>query len=164
MNPLPYLVEANDVDVVEQLGEQLDGQGGVDAASSKQRHGRAEDGKHQTGGRVVIDVLRQKLIQSLRQLRVENGDEVLERRLNALGQHFLRLHAERGDVSVGLEKMEKLAAVGHPERQDLRIVVLLLDHVVYEIGDVMQEHRQFVGSLGRLQIGTVMSGSTVSGT
>lgn len=95
---------------------------------------------------------------------MENFHEIMERGLDALGEHVLSLHAEGRDVAVGLQEVQELAAVGHPEREDLRVLVLLLDRVVNKIGHVMQEHRQLVGPLRRLQVGAVVGGSTVSGT
>lgn len=112
----------------------------------------------------MVDVFRQELIERLRKFIVENRHEVLKSCLHAFGENFLRLHAERGNVPIGFQEMQKLAAVGHPKRQNLRIIILFLDHVVYKIGNMMQKHRQFMRAFGRLQIGAVMSGSSISGT
>lgn len=151
-----YLVEAHNVDVVEQLGKQLYREGSIDATPAQQSHRRAEHGQHQTGRRVVIDVFRQKLVQRLGQLDVKYRHEIAERRLHALCQHFLRLYAERRDVSVRFEKVQKLGTVGHPEGQYFGIGVLLLDNVLDQIGNVVQKHGQLVGPLGRLQVRTVV--------
>lgn len=125
---------------MKQLREQLNREGRIDAAPPQQRHRRAQHGQHQPGGRVVVDVLRQKLVQRLRQLHVEDRHQVAERRLDALGQHLLGLDAERRDVPVGLEEVQKLGTVGHPKGQNFGIGVLLLNDVLDQVGNVMKEY------------------------
>lgn len=138
--PRIYLVEADHVDVVEQLREQLYREGGIDAAPAQQCHGRPQHRQDQPSGGIVVDVLRQKLVQRLRQLNVENRHQIAECGLHALGQHLLCLDAEGRNVPVGFEEVQKLRTVGHPKGQDFGIGVLLLNDVLDQIGNVMKEY------------------------
>ena len=48
-------------------------------------------------------------------------DELLEGQVDRLGQDVLRLQRERSHVAVGLEEVQQLGRVGHPERQPGRV-------------------------------------------
>lgn len=111
----------------------------------------------------MVNVLGQELIERLRQLHPETVHQIAKGHLDALGQHLLRLHRERRDVPVGLEKVQKLAGIGHPERQHLRVLVLVLHNAADQIGDVMQKGGQLVRPLGGLQLGPVVRGGTIAG-
>ena len=67
--------------------------------------------------------------------------------MDGFGQHVLSLVAERGDVSVGLEEVEELGGVGHPEGQDGGVTAVLLDGGEDSLADSVQHVGQPDGSL-----------------
>lgn len=66
-----YRIEADDVYVMEQMGEELNHQRRIDSTATQQSHRRPEIGQHQSGGRFVVDILGHELIQCLRQIEAK---------------------------------------------------------------------------------------------
>lgn len=166
VNPEPdnsaHRIETDDIDVVKELREQLNGQCGIHTTATQQRHGRTEHGEHQSRGRVMIDGLREKLIECLRQLEAKAIDQITKRCLHRLGEHLLRLHTECANVTIRFEEMQKLRAVCHPEGKYPGICVLFLHNTIHQIRHMMQEDGQFVSALCGLQLWTVVRGGAVS--
>lgn len=88
----------------------------------------------------MINRLREKLIQSLRQLQAKAIDQITKCRLHRLGEHLLCLYAKGANVTIRFEEMQKLRTVCHPKGEYARICVLLLDNAIDQIRHMMQKY------------------------
>ena len=94
-------VEGPHVDKVEELGEELDGEGSVDPTLPEETHGGAEDGDDPRGALVRLPViLRQKVGQRHLQVRLQGDHQLLECEVNGVRQDVLGLQGECSDVAV----------------------------------------------------------------
>lgn len=94
---------------MEKLGEELNGEGGIDAAFAEKRHCGTENGDDLIG--VVVRRVGYEAAESCVELVGETAHEVSKRGLNCVGKRLLRLNGESADVPVGLQEMQKFRSV-----------------------------------------------------